>query len=71
MRKFAYFLLGAVIGGAVGSALAILFAPAPGTVLQEQVVAKLNAIRQDVKQAAVDRRIQLEGELDTLRRPQA
>jgi len=63
MRAFGKFLLGAVIGGLVGSTLAMLFAPVSGNQIRERIYDYCTNIRDDVKNAAEQRRQELREEL--------
>ncbi len=67
MRKFASFVLGAVLGAVVGSAVALLLAPSSGVTLQGQLNDSLNRLSGEVRQAATDRRKEMETELNALR----
>ena len=68
-NKFFGFILGLAAGALVGSAAALLFAPASGEELRQGVVDRYTTVRADVIQAAADRRAQLEEELKALRAP--
>jgi gas vesicle protein len=63
MRGLGKFLLGAVIGACVGSAIALYFAPVPGSLLRERVYDYFTNIRDDVKNAASNKRQELTQEL--------
>jgi gas vesicle protein len=63
MRAFGKFLLGAVIGGLVGSAIALYFAPVSGNQVRERVYDYFTNIRDDVKNAAEMKRQELQEEL--------
>jgi gas vesicle protein len=69
MRSTGSFILGAIIGGAVGAAAALVLAPAPGNKLRDQARDYVNAVRSEINQAANTRRAQLEQELAHLRAP--
>jgi gas vesicle protein len=69
MRKFGYFLLGAFVGGIVGSTFALLFAPFSGEGLRSQIKEVTLKTVDDVRSAASQKRIQLEKQLSDLRKP--
>lgn len=69
MKKIFNFLLGLAIGGVVGGALAILFAPSSGKQLRRQIADYTIKVSEEVKQAAQQRRTELEQELSRLRQP--
>lgn len=69
MRRFTSFFVGALLGGLVGTALAVLFAPSSGDVLRQQVIDYSTRVREEVRQASSDKRIELERQLADLRAP--
>jgi gas vesicle protein len=69
MNKAISFLSGAMLGAVVGAAVAILLAPAPGDVLQQQIRGRIESIQGEVRQASQERRRELEGQLANLRTP--
>lgn len=69
MRKFASFTIGAIIGGLVGSTLALLFTPESGLDLRNQIRDRTNAFAAEVRNAAATKRIELQDRLETLRAP--
>ena len=69
MRSFTNFILGAILGGMIGAALAILLTPAPGDELRSQIQARIENLRTEVQQAATNRRTELEKQLTILRSP--
>jgi gas vesicle protein len=69
MRRFTSFFVGALLGGLVGTALAMLFAPSSGELLRQQVVDYSSRVREEVRQASLDKRIELEKQLAGLRAP--
>jgi gas vesicle protein len=71
MRRLLGFLLGVVLGGLVGSTLALLFAPESGSELRTQIRERFAAFGAEIRQAAATRRIELQQRLDTLRAPRA
>lgn len=69
MRKITSLIIGLFSGALTGATLALLFAPSSGEQLKRQLNEGLDQMVQDVRQAAVDRRQELEIELDKLRSP--
>ena len=69
MRRAIGFLSGLMLGALVGATLAYLYAPAPGSDLQMQLSARIDRFRNEIKQAATDRRAELEERLASLRSP--
>ena len=67
MRRFTSFVVGALLGGLVGTSLAFLFAPASGTVLRQRIADYYEQVVDEVSRAANDKRIELEGQLAELR----
>jgi gas vesicle protein len=63
MRGLVKFILGAAIGGVIGSVLAFLFAPISGQQLRDRVNDYCTNIRDDVKNAAEMKRQELQNEL--------
>ena len=68
--KIMRFLEGLVLGGLVGASLAILLAPASGDELRGRIQSEVDRVRLEVKEAAVQRRSELEEQLSALRSPQ-
>ncbi len=71
MDKAFKFLGGFFIGSILGASLALLFAPASGENLRMQMSDGFNRMLYDVKQAARDRRFEMEQQLAELRKPQS
>ena len=71
MRQIIGFLAGAMCGAVVGAVAALLLAPASGIELRQQVRARVDELLAEGRQAAEDRRAELEGQLAALKRPQA
>jgi gas vesicle protein len=69
MRGVLRFLSGAILGGVVGASLALLFAPASGADLRNQMQERADYIQREVKLAAENRRAELEQQLASLRAP--
>jgi gas vesicle protein len=67
MVKAVNFLMGAVLGGLVGSALALLLTPKSGDELQMDLREYTRQVRNEVERAAAQRRTELEIELANLR----
>ena len=69
MRSAGSFLVGAVIGGLVGAAMGLLFAPSSGKELQSQIQDRANQIQSDMREAASAKRAELEAQLKNMRAP--
>jgi gas vesicle protein len=69
MRRITSFLVGVIMGGLIGATLALLFAPSSGTTLRHSVVDYVQNVQDEVRQAATDKRIELEQQLADLRAP--
>lgn len=69
MRRFIFMLLGAIVGGAVGASIALLYTPASGETLRGHVRDAANNLQLQVKQAALDKRVELESQLAAMRAP--
>jgi gas vesicle protein len=69
MRRVLSFLIGVLIGGIMGTIVALLFAPSSGNVLCDQINSRMQGLITDVQHAASTRRIELEERLETLRAP--
>jgi gas vesicle protein len=63
------FMEGLVLGGLVGAAVAVLFAPSSGQELRGRMQGETERIRAEVNQAAATRRMELEQQLAALRSP--
>jgi len=63
MRSFGKFVLGAFLGGIVGSSLAILFAPVSGSQIRERIYDSCTNIRNEVRRAAEIRQEELRQDL--------
>jgi len=63
------FLIGIVVGGLVGSTIALLLAPETGEDLRMQLRARGDNFFNDVRQAADERKIELRQKLDEMRAP--
>ena len=67
MRKFGSFILGAFIGGVVGSTLAMLYAPTAGENARHEIVDYFKHIKEEVNRAADEKRAEMVAQLETLR----
>lgn len=67
MRKFGNLLLGALLGGLVGSSLAILFAPAAGEKTRREIEDYFNNLKDEINRAADEKRAELEAQLKAMR----
>jgi gas vesicle protein len=68
MNRAMNLILGMVLGGLVGSAVALLLTPMSGDELRMEVKEYSRQVRSEVEEAANARRIELERELANLRR---
>ena len=71
MRRAFSFFIGTLIGGIIGAAMALLFAPSAGEDLRIQISDRAQGLAADVRHAANSKRIELQERLDTLRSPRA
>jgi gas vesicle protein len=69
MRTAFGFLMGVVVGGLVGSTLALLIAPEPGEQLRADLRARGQNFINEVRHAADERRIELRQRLEYMREP--
>ncbi|MEA3325832.1 MAG: YtxH domain-containing protein [Chloroflexota bacterium] len=67
MRKFWNLLFGALMGGFVGSSLALLFAPASGEKLRGDITSYFENLQYEVNRAGEEKRAELEAQLKKLR----
>ncbi len=67
MSKSSSWLFGAVLGGLLGSTLARLYAPYSGEELKAKVCDYIQNVRYEVEQAGIEKRAELETQLDELR----
>lgn len=67
MRKFGKLFLGALLGGLVGSSLALLFAPASGEKLREEINSYFKNLQYEVNRAGEEKRAELEAQLTKMR----
>jgi gas vesicle protein len=69
MQKTLSYLAGAVTGALVGATLVVLFTPASGETIRSDLRNRVDALRDQMKIAASDRRAELEAQLNRLREP--
>lgn len=67
MRKFGNFMFGIILGGIVGSSIALLFAPESGEKARGEIKAYFSNLKDEVSRAADEKRVELEMELQRLR----
>ena len=67
MRRAFRFLEGALLGAAVGAVVGLFMAPATGEEFRQKVARWAADIQQEIRQAAEERRAELEAELNRLR----
>ena len=60
MGRFIRFFSGALIGAFIGSVVAILLAPSSGSVLRSRITENASHMQDEVRQAAIEKRIELE-----------
>ena len=60
-------MLGAILGGLLGSALVMLYTPTKGSELESKQQEAVQKIRDEVRQAGEEKRAELEAQLDALR----
>jgi gas vesicle protein len=71
MRRVISFFIGASIGGMISGVIVLLFAPASGKEVREQVNERMQTFATDIRQAASTRRIELQERLEVLRTPKS
>ena len=71
MRKVIDFVVGLLFGGLVGVTLGLLLAPRSGLETRQLVKERINEIIEEAKQAAAERRLELEARLAAAKRPPA
>jgi gas vesicle protein len=69
MRRAFSFMIGTLIGGIMGAAVALLFAPVAGKDLRIQITDRAQDFAADIRHAASSKRIELQERLETLRAP--
>jgi len=71
MRRTFGFLIGIVVGGLVGSTIALLLAPESGEQIRAELRSRGQSFFNEVQHAADERKIELRQRLETLREPRA
>jgi len=71
MRRTFGFLIGIVVGGLVGSTIALLLAPESGEQIRAELRSRGESFFNEVRHAADERRIELRQRLETMREPRA
>ena len=69
MKRMFGFLIGIVVGGLVGSTIALLLAPERGEELRAQLRDRGQSFFNEVRHAADERKIELRQRLDEMRAP--
>jgi len=69
MRRMFGFLIGVVVGGLVGSTIALLLAPESGEQIRGELRLRGENFFNEVRHAADARRIELRQRLETMREP--
>ena len=67
MNKSSSWLQGAFLGGLIGSALVLIPTPYTGEELKARINDYINNVQNEVQQAGVEKRLELETELELLR----
>ncbi len=71
MGRIIGFIAGALCGAVVGAVAALLLAPASGIELRQDVQGRVEDLLAEGRQAAAERRAELESQLAALKRPAA
>ncbi|RCK72488.1 MAG: hypothetical protein ANABAC_1836 [Anaerolineae bacterium] len=71
MRKFFNFFIGALLGGFLGATVALLLAPSSGEEIRMEMRERVRRLQDELRQAASQRRAELEEQLAALRSPKA
>ena len=69
MRRFFSFFSGALLGGLIGALVALLIAPYSGEEMRLEMRERASRFKEDIQQAAADRRKELEEQLAAFRAP--
>ena len=67
MSKSSSWLFGAVLGGLIGSTLARIYTPYSGEELKAKICDYVHNVRYEVQQAGIEKRVELENQLEALR----
>jgi hypothetical protein len=67
MSKTSSWFAGALLGGVMGSALVLLLTPFTGQDLKKRLTDYVENIQQEIHQAGVEKRVELETQLELLR----
>jgi len=67
--KIVRFIEGFVVGGLLGAAVALLASPSSGEELRSRLQSEVKRVQDEVSQAAVERRAELENQLNQMRAP--
>jgi gas vesicle protein len=67
MRKFGILLFGTVLGGLVGSTLALLLTPVAGIEIRKKISNVIGNVRTEIINASKEKRLELETQLEQLR----
>ncbi|MCX6031117.1 MAG: YtxH domain-containing protein [Chloroflexi bacterium] len=68
MRKVLNFFCGLSFGALVGATIGVFLAPQPGDEVQASLRARLNAVLEDARRAAAERRAELEAQFAEAKR---
>jgi gas vesicle protein len=69
MRRLIGFLVGIGTGALVGATVAILLTPASGKDLRSDLRSRMEGFRNELQEAAAQRRAELERQLEAMRNP--
>jgi len=69
MRRFINFFIGATIGGFLGALFALMLAPSSVEEIRLEMRERVARLQNELRQAAAQRRAELEEQLATLRAP--
>ena len=67
MRKFGILLFGTVLGGLIGSTLALLLTPVAGIEIRKKISSMIGNVRTEIINASKEKRLELETQLEQLR----
>ena len=67
MRKFGILLFGTVLGGLIGSSLALLLTPVAGIEIRKKISSMIGNVRTEIINASKEKRLELESQLEQLR----